>query len=292
MEITISCACCGGAETYEHRAGRRRKYCSSCVGRVERDGLVAWTRLPKILGPPEPWVCSACGADLPGPQRQRQRCPDGCEIFCVECGGRFVAESSRGPRPMYCSPRCRNAAAPSKSARRRRDPTRCVVCGAWYDTPHRSLCCDSVCAEVRMRQRHAAKADPLRPCRDCGQEFVANLAQRAGSGPKKYDLCPDCALTAERAANARKNAKRRGSYVPGVQVTVEYLGARDGWRCHLCHKPVDRRLEHPHPQSASRDHIVPVSEGGMDLPANLALAHLGCNMDRLTAGEVQMRLIG
>jgi 5-methylcytosine-specific restriction endonuclease McrA len=73
---------------------------------------------------------------------------------------------------------------------------------------------------------------------------------------------------------------------------VVELGDRDGWRCHLCRKRVRRNLLWPHPQSGSRDHLIPVSKGGSNDPANLAFAHLKCNVDRQTGGNVQLLLVG
>lgn len=49
--------------------------------------------------------------------------------------------------------------------------------------------------------------------------------------------------------------------------------------CHLCGEPIDRTLTWPHPQSASADHLDPVSRGG-DNQGELAPAHLGCNSRR------------
>lgn len=48
----------------------------------------------------------------------------------------------------------------------------------------------------------------------------------------------------------------------------------------------------PHPRSASRDHLVPVSAGGTNDPSNMALAHLACNVSRGTGGNVQLQLVG
>lgn len=53
--------------------------------------------------------------------------------------------------------------------------------------------------------------------------------------------------------------------------------ARDGWICQLCGEPVDPTVKAPDRRSASIDHVVPLSLGGDDTPANVQLAHFGCN---------------
>ncbi len=55
---------------------------------------------------------------------------------------------------------------------------------------------------------------------------------------------------------------------------------RDGWDCQICGKPVRRDVKHPHPHSASIDHIKPVALGGDHTPENVRCAHLGCNQRR------------
>jgi 5-methylcytosine-specific restriction endonuclease McrA len=55
---------------------------------------------------------------------------------------------------------------------------------------------------------------------------------------------------------------------------------RDGWKCGLCGDPVDSDLSYPHPQSASLDHIVPISRGGPHTYDNVQCAHLSCNRDK------------
>lgn len=64
------------------------------------------------------------------------------------------------------------------------------------------------------------------------------------------------------------------------RVRVDVL-ERDGWRCQLCGKPIDRNARPRSPMSASVDHIVELQHGGdwWD-PANLRASHLVCNQRR------------
>lgn len=51
--------------------------------------------------------------------------------------------------------------------------------------------------------------------------------------------------------------------------------------CALCGRPVDKSLKHPHPFSATIDHIIPIIRGGhpSDIE-NLQLAHFICNRQK------------
>lgn len=61
---------------------------------------------------------------------------------------------------------------------------------------------------------------------------------------------------------------------------------RDGMRCHICEKPVAKK-------DLSFDHLIPISKGGGHTRANIAVAHLLCNIRR-GDGRIpaQLRLIG
>lgn len=73
-------------------------------------------------------------------------------------------------------------------------------------------------------------------------------------------------------------AKRR--YHPGSAIALRVIVERDEGICQLCGNSVDVDARFPDRQSPSRDHIIPLSRGGSDLPENVQLAHLGCNMDK------------
>lgn len=56
---------------------------------------------------------------------------------------------------------------------------------------------------------------------------------------------------------------------------------REEDHCCWCELPVDKDLPGTHPAGPSVEHLVPLSRGGSLLDrANVALAHLGCNVSR------------
>jgi 5-methylcytosine-specific restriction endonuclease McrA len=58
---------------------------------------------------------------------------------------------------------------------------------------------------------------------------------------------------------------------------IKRVLARDDL-CWLCHKPVDKTLKTPHPQSPEVHEVLPVSRGGSPTDANnCVLTHRRCN---------------
>lgn len=101
--------------------------------------------------------------------------------------------------------------------------------------------------------------------------------------------CAGCRAERNRAINRKKNTKRR-AVVPG-DYTLADIGSRDGWRCHLCGRSVNRLKSGNLPTGPTIDHLIPISQGGADTRENVALAHRRCNTRRGTGGVVQLRLV-
>lgn len=81
-----------------------------------------------------------------------------------------------------------------------------------------------------------------------------------------------------KAAQAKRQAALKA---PGAErISRTAVCERDNWICGICHQPVDSTLKHPHPMSATTDHIVPLSVGGPHTYANIQLAHLRCNASK------------
>ena len=137
--------------------------------------------------------------------------------------------------------------------------------------------------------RHAAKP---RACTVCG----APVARPASS-----DRRPVCSVPCRTALQfhheptavagydwssmAVSRARRLGATViePFDRETVF---ARDDWTCYLCALPVSRDASAFDPDSATVDHVVPLSQGGEHSMCNARTAHLRCNsakQDRFVA---------
>ena len=73
-------------------------------------------------------------------------------------------------------------------------------------------------------------------------------------------------------------------------MSVDDLAQRDGRKCNICGRRIDMRLKGQTKWAATIDHLVPVSHGGTNDPANLALAHRFCNTSRHNTGPAQLLL--
>lgn len=153
----------------------------------------------------------------------------------------------------------------------------CLVCGKDVERGSgRRKYCSANCQQMEMNARRAAlkngaaaetllNAGGIRPrsfeCVQCGAN-VSLLAPSAKSDRTRRSdskMCHRCA----------RRPRRYG-------ITVDALARRDGRLCGICKQPVD--MEATGRDRPSVDHIWPRSRGGTDDPANLQLAHLGCNM--------------
>lgn len=159
-----------------------------------------------------------------------------------------------------------------------RRPRPCPVCNAVFRPAGNQVTCSFACRRTRGDQ------SAERPCVDCGIAVPTKA--------KAIVLCAPHKAERRRAHYRRKNVARRGAALVGPPMSIERLGERDGWRCHLCTKRVNRTLTSPHPWSPTFDHLIPISAGGVDEPSNLALAHRRCNVSRGNRGSVQLLLIG
>lgn len=149
--------------------------------------------------------------------------------------------------------------------------------------------CSTPCARTAERARYQPKAGQV-VARTCGRCNVPIAWLVTGSGrPPKH--CGPCATVVRRDVSSRRRARLRGADVE--QIDRPYVFDRDGWRCQLCGKAVPRGKAHPHPLSASLDHVVPLASGGDHVTSNVQLAHLRCNVRKgARGGGEQLSLIG
>jgi 5-methylcytosine-specific restriction endonuclease McrA len=132
---------------------------------------------------------------------------------------------------------------------------------------------------------------------------VLGVCQHCGDNCKAY-VCRDCrqaSVEEYRKLNYDKIRDRKRTYrktlrgVASEPYKKSEIAERDGWRCQLCKKKVDRRLKYPHVMSMSIDHIVPISQGGTDVRSNVQLAHFRCNsikQNNVWGEGEQLRLLG
>jgi len=110
-------------------------------------------------------------------------------------------------------------------------------------------------------------------CERCGGQY---LAMERGWDRVRY--CSE--RCAKRSSSSRRRARERGAEFERYSRFAIF--ERDGWRCHICRRKVNRAAVVPHPLAPTIDHLVPLAAGGGDTAANVATAHFLCNS---TKGE-------
>lgn len=167
-------------------------------------------------------------------------------IPCATCGTVIKQKTKRN---RYCSTACKDADAPPQTV-----TGNCIDCGIEY-TKWRS---------------HGYDATRCKPC----QRVIAQAKRRVTLEQRRL-ADPDRAID-HRHRSDRKRALRFG-------VDYEYINRikvyrRDNWTCGICAEPIHPDCAYPSKDSASLDHVIPISRGGPHLYSNVQAAHLGCNI--------------
>jgi 5-methylcytosine-specific restriction endonuclease McrA len=220
-------------------------------------------------------------------------------INCAHCGVEKRL-GQRGPVPIYCSAICRRSAQHQRSkqdgryeqefaALRRRTAERqaanaqhCPYCGDPMTNVRRKQCGKPECKRAfnaeRMRkwQRdyQAEHGQWYRQANYADQQCEYSRRRREELGHWRVHY-PAAAAAGDARRRMRMEQARQAEAVVPAEVH-----ARDGWTCRLCGLPIDPEVAWPDPMSASVDHIVPLSRGGLHSMINVQSAHLGCNSSK------------
>ncbi|MEV4939546.1 HNH endonuclease [Streptomyces zaomyceticus] len=180
-----------------------------------------------------------------------------------------------------------------------------MTCRSCGDSIDRALCPDGFCTPG-CRQWHArcglteaeiaeqiatsleiqefwsgATVDYSVECGACAAIFYTTVES------KKYcdDRCQMRAYNRRREEDGRldkyraeRRQREREQADPSEVFRKADIYERDGWACWLCSEPINRSAVWPEPDSASVDHVVPLSRGGGHTMANARAAHLRCNL--------------
>ncbi len=149
----------------------------------------------------------------------------------------------------------------------------CKWCdGPFEATKRGKIFCSQRCANAvsKRRSRRGEHGKGPKPCATCGKTFDAVRSTHRWCSQQ-------CRNRHFGLVRSRSRAKPSGA-----TYTDREIFERDGWRCHLCGDKVDPTVDRRHPDGATIDHLVPISLGGEDEPANVATAHWKCNRDKGT----------
>lgn len=204
------------------------------------------------MATPVPRACWRCGKPARygrcGPTPARPSCSEACRVA-------FYRVGRSGGRRRVTRYRDDN--------KRRRQCVSCQVEFLAVDGFHpESRYCSILC------RRRGAKVE----CVHC-RAVVFKVS------PRPNTSCDDCQRKLRRSRWEKENrAKRsRNSGTRAEKIDRLEVFKRNGWMCHLCWTTVDPSLRAPHPRSATLDHILPRSLGGLHTVENVQLAHYGCN---------------
>lgn len=312
----IACRDCG--TTFQART-RHRRYCDPC----RRQRYLAQQRAKPPKAPTS--ICTGCGkpvyrgrGSLPNPtcrdcrraqamsKEQRRVVTEELlkqvesDLRCQRCSKPLNGlQAKRGQK--YCSQACS-----TRDKSEHGDAVTCKQCGQAFNAKRdRATYCGNDC-----RQRALATDGMLRNertckwashltysnCHECGalicwkapKAFCSSACSSRGRGRLDYARNPE---RFKRAAH-RRRARIKEAFVEDVDATKVY--ERDKWMCHICGKKVRKKPRFPRdPHMASLDHLIPLDLGGAHSYANVACAHLRCNLKKHTSatGE-QLMIVG
>jgi hypothetical protein len=147
------------------------------------------------------------------------------------------------------------------------------------------------CAVAECGAEFQPKLERQRCCSEKHGKLLYNRESRADGRQAMNSGDPTKRRARLRAKTARRRARQRDPEAESID--RDKIGDRDGWRCGICSRKVDRTLPYPHPRSPSLDHIVPLSQHGKHVYANVRISHLTCNTARGNrGGGEQLLLVG
>lgn len=244
-------------------------------------------KAPGMQDPPTAGYCStSCYMHHYNARRKRERWALRPPVVhtCPICSASWSTVPGASPTRIYCSSQCR-AEARRRSHRMDKRTLTCP-CGVDFTSARTDARFCSIPCNRRAQRNSTKKLCSVEGCeRPFRAKGMCNYCYRKDRGEKA--LWTD----ARRDAYHRRRALKAETST-GRPVLLADIRERDGNRCHLCSKAVPNKAW-PHPLSASLDHVIPLSRGGIHDPDNVKLAHLRCNVEKgAGGGNEQLLLIG
>lgn len=179
------------------------------------------------------------------------------DVQCAQCGGLFPEGTKSGK--SYCSSTCQQLAYKRAQAARRVDLLGERNC---------ALCLEPVPLERRKDARHCSV--------QCQQaDWYLSNAERLREAARTW-----ASGNRDRRNEYQHRREARKLALDAERIDIERVWERDGWVCWICRAPVDPTKRFPDPSSRSIDHVIPLARGGAHTFANVATAHLRCNISK------------
>lgn len=293
----LVCRQCG--KTFLSR-GNKRQFCSvECYHVSQKTGRTIHQK-----------ICPYCGKAFETIDRKQKYCSSTCasrdhadairgEYFCEYCGK--PRHSDHPSRNRFCSRECAVKARYLKGEAKRNqkllkklrweeDRQRvCEYCGKPYvaNQPNQKYCSKACGCEANNKQKREQYADAYETsdfyCAECGKHVVLQC------GDTRSVYCSEeCRVKGSRRNGRKKYNKKRKEQMS--KAYVEQVGIKETYHrykgiCAICGLPVPVTTEPSSVWSATRDHVVPLSKGGLHERSNVQLAHRLCNSMKLDAAD-------
>ena len=221
-----------------------RNVCKDCW-RLKSNAYKSRRRMHK----PGTRCCRCCQIEKPLSDF-RKSCyeQDGYEITCKAC---IALARTATDRPLYTGPT--------------------LVCRHCETAKPREAFSDD------SRNKYTGKQDW---CKACAKRYKGPWRKENAEEIRQYNHEYDAIHKEEKSARSSKRRAILAGAKRVETVTVKAVYQRDKGICQICHERVPPKLRPPHPESASRDHVIPVSKGGDHSFQNIVLAHLKCNVEK------------
>lgn len=156
----------------------------------------------------------------------------------------------------------------------------CKYCGREFESKKRGRMgqqyCSLSCSSKASRETFTTQ----RTCPVCGQTFTATTPQAVYCGE-------ECQRRATRDREQAKRRRRRNAThdQKDNRLSLAAVYQKAQGVCSVCGLPVPLHCERNDAWSRTKDHIVPITQGGDHSYANCQLAHRICNSIKYQSGE-------
>lgn len=209
--------------------------------------------------------------------------PNEIKKICIVCGKPF---STRREAVVTCSTVCskkRHNHHVKKDIKQE-----CVICGKEFITSRtdRKTCGNKECQRRQKTLRDIkfkkipAERTVLKTCTICGKEFNDYPNGTIKTCSKK------CSDELKRSKHGSDKRVPKGQRIDNISLKALYR--RDNGACYICGKVCDwtdwntskNGNKYPGDAYPTKDHVTPISKGGLDSWENVRLAHWKCNLEK------------
>lgn len=280
-----NCSTCDRKFSRSARGGSRAQFCSDQC--LRKHDLKQRKARRHACNPPRIANCQECGVSIQFGKWCRSHQIKRTRV-CEHCVKSFIG----GRKTKFCSEKCRWAKQINASAKFTKLKWKQCICNKWICKPGRKYCSSECSNEIKLMRQGCRN----RACKRC-KGSLGRVSRKTYCERCRKLLHQENKRKHRRSVgkNHRQRARQYGvCYEP---VNRNKVFERDGWKCGICNRKVDKRLKHPNPRSASLDHIIPLSwriwEHGHTY-VNTRCAHFDCNVkrsNRIEQGE-QLAMVG